>query len=159
MPNAESISSELVKKFSYLGDKIKIQRANRLWVDTGKVCFGEVLDFLYKDLKFDIICTMTGLDAGEDLAFIYHLAHEDGTVLNLKRSASKENPVITTVTHYFPGAAIYEREVVDLLGARVEGLPPGPRYPLPDDFPKDQYPLRKDWKGLESKGAKEEKKA
>jgi len=35
---------------------------------------------------------------------------------------------------------------MDLFGAKVEGLPEGPRYPLPDDWPKNQFPLRKDWK-------------
>jgi Ni,Fe-hydrogenase III component G len=28
----------------------------------------------------------------------------------------------------------------------VEGLPAGNRYPLTDDWPADQFPLRKDWK-------------
>ncbi|MDD5432403.1 MAG: NADH-quinone oxidoreductase subunit C, partial [Candidatus Omnitrophica bacterium] len=51
-----------------------------------------------------------------------------------------------SVISYFPGAEIYEREVVDLFGAKVEGLPPGNRYPLTDDWPTDQFPLRKDWK-------------
>jgi Ni,Fe-hydrogenase III component G len=46
----------------------------------------------------------------------------------------------------FVGAEIYERELVDLLGVKVEGLPSGNRYPLMDDWPKDQFPLRKDWK-------------
>ena len=55
----------------------------------------------------------------------------------------------------FPAAHIYERELVDLLGAKVEGLPPGNRYPLPDDWPEVQYPLRKDWK-QESSGLPQE---
>ena len=29
---------------------------------------------------------------------------------------------------------------------KLRGLPAGRRYPLPEDFPTDQYPLRKDWK-------------
>jgi Ni,Fe-hydrogenase III component G len=34
---------------------------------------------------------------------------------------------------------------MDLLGIKVEGLPEGRRYPLPDNWPQGQYPLRKDW--------------
>ena len=41
---------------------------------------------------------------------------------------------------------IYERELVDLLGARVEGLVPGVRYPLPEGWPEGDHPLLKDWK-------------
>ena len=50
------------------------------------------------------------------------------------------------MTGKFSNAEYYEKELVDLLGFRVEGLPPGPRYPLPDDWPEGQYPLRKEWK-------------
>ncbi|MDD5594820.1 MAG: NADH-quinone oxidoreductase subunit C, partial [Candidatus Omnitrophica bacterium] len=65
---------------------------------------------------------------------------------NLKVSVPKENPVIKSIIGIFPGAEIYERELIDLFGAKVEGLPEGNRYPLTDDWPKDEYPLRKDWR-------------
>ncbi|MDD5679724.1 MAG: NADH-quinone oxidoreductase subunit C, partial [Candidatus Omnitrophica bacterium] len=58
----------------------------------------------------------------------------------------RENPAVKTVTEYFHAADAYERELTDLLGIKVEGLPPGHRYPLPDNWPAGQYPLRKDWK-------------
>ena len=32
-----------------------------------------------------------------------------------------------------------------MFGIKVEGLPEGERYPLPDGWPEGQYPLRKDW--------------
>jgi NADH:ubiquinone oxidoreductase subunit C len=67
-------------------------------------------------------------------------------MVNLKTSVIKSNPVINTVTSFFPGAEIYEREVSDLFGAVVDGLPKGNRYPLTDDWPKGEYPLRKEWK-------------
>jgi Ni,Fe-hydrogenase III component G len=65
--------------------------------------------------------------------------------LNLTVAVPKENPVLQTVMGYFPPAETYERELIDLLGMKVEGLPPGSRYPLPEGWPEGQYPLRKDW--------------
>ncbi|MEI6093142.1 MAG: NADH-quinone oxidoreductase subunit C, partial [bacterium] len=59
--------------------------------------------------------------------------------------APKSNPVIKTITDTFPGGDLYERELTDLLGAKIDGLPNGIRYPLPDGWPEGQYPLRKDW--------------
>ena len=142
----ENIQNELVSKFPFLTDKVKIQRERRIFADVPRVNFRNVLEYAVKDLGFSFLCTMTGMDEGEDLSFMYHLARQDGIMLNLKIRAPKINPVINTITDYFKGAEIYEREVMDLLGAKVEGLTEGKRYPLPDDWPEGQYPLRKDWK-------------
>ena len=71
-------------------------------------------------------------------------------MIDLKTSVPKTNPIIKTVFDRFPAADIYERELIDLLGTQVEGLNPGRRYPLPDTWPIDEHPLRKDWKEKEA---------
>jgi Ni,Fe-hydrogenase III component G len=136
----------LIKKFGFLEGKVRVQRKRRVSAEVDRLKFKDVFEYAISELKFVILCTITGLDEGANLSFIYHLSTEDGIVLNIKISVPKENPVIKTITGYFPAADIYEREVMDLLGAKVEGLPPGNRYPLMDEWPKDAYPLRKDWK-------------
>jgi len=146
MSQEEDVMRRLVEKFGYLSDKIVIPRARRVSAAVPAEKFGEVFDYLVKESGFIMLCTITGLDEGENIGIIYHLASQDGTVLNLKRSVPKTVPVIGTVMKYFPGSEIYERELEDMLGVVVEGLPEGSRYPLPDDWPAGQYPLRKDWK-------------
>jgi Ni,Fe-hydrogenase III component G len=146
MTKEEEIQQELVKNFNFLEGKIRIQKVRRIFADVPPDKFEEVLKFLIDKIVFNILCTITGLDEGATLGFIYHLARKDGIVINVKISVPKDNPKIKTIIDYFPAAVIYEREVVDLLGARVEGLPEGSRYPLPDSWPEGQYPLRKDWK-------------
>jgi NADH:ubiquinone oxidoreductase subunit C len=144
----EKIKQDLVNKFKFLDGKIDIPRARRIFT---QVCYADFMKlFVYaaQDLKFCHLCTITGLDEGEFLSFIYHLSHDSGITLNIKTSVPKENPVIKTVTEYFAGADCYERELMDLFGAKVDGLAAGNRYPLTDDFPHDQFPLRKDWKPL-----------
>jgi Ni,Fe-hydrogenase III component G len=141
----ENIKQQLTDKFNFLSDKVTIPRARRIFADVPLENFPEVFDFAIKQLGFSIMVTITGIDEGEMLGFIYHIAREDGVVLNLHTKAPKNKPVIKTVTSYFPVADAYERELVDLFGAQVEGLAEGNRYPLPDDWPKGQYPLRKDW--------------
>ncbi|HVP58582.1 MAG TPA: NADH-quinone oxidoreductase subunit C [bacterium] len=146
MAKEEEISESLGRQFPALGGKIRIQRARRMWVEVERADFETVLEYLRKSQGFVILCTMTGLDKGENLGVIYHLAREDGIMLNVEVYVPKADPVIKTVTGVFPGADHYEREIVDLLGFKVEGLAPGFRYPLTDDWPAGQYPLRKDWK-------------
>jgi len=146
MSMEENIIKDLTSKFPYLGDRIKTERVRRisLFVDMAK--FPEVLDYAAKSMDFCMLCTITGFDEGQRIGLVYHMAREDGIMLNIKTDIPKDNPVLNTVTRMFPGTEIYERELTDLLGIKVDGLLEGKRYPLPDDWPKDEYPLRKDWK-------------
>ena len=142
----EKIQESLVNKFNYLSDSIKIVRPRRMSIEVSLENFMPVFAYLAKDLGLTHLCTITGLDEQERLGFIYHLTGDSKVMVNLKTSVAKTNPLIKTVTPYFPGAEIYERELEDLFGAKVEGLNQGNRYPLTDDWPHDQHPLRKDWK-------------
>jgi len=143
--NEQEILQKLSSKFPFLEGKGRVARARRIFCDVPNASFREVIDFTIKELGFSILTTMTGVDDGETLGFIYHFASNNGMMLNLKISAPKDNPVIKTVTDLFPSAEMYEREVEDLLGAKVEGLKPGRRYPLHETWPEGQHPLRKDW--------------
>jgi len=142
----EDILNNLVGRFGFLKDKGFIARERRIFLEVPKEEFMEVISYAANSLKFDYLCTITGLDAGDDLQFIYHIANAEGVVLNLKIKVPKSDPVVRTVTGTFNGAVFYERELEGLLGAKVEGLPKGRHYPLPDNWPEGQYPLRKDWK-------------
>jgi len=145
MSQEEKIKEGLINKFNFLGDSVNLPRPRRIFIEVSLDKFMPVFAYLAKDMRFTHLCTITGLDEEERLGFIYHLAGEGGMMVNLKTSVPKSDPLIKSVTQYFPGAEIYERELVDLFGAKVEGLASGNRYPLTDDWPADQYPLRKDW--------------
>ncbi len=145
--NEEKIRQDLATRFGLTADTNRLQRARRVWVEVAYDRFRDLLLHAVKTLEFSHLCTITGLDEGETFAFIYHLARTDGIVLNLKTRVPKSAPVLKTISDLFPGGLIYERELEDLLGVKVEGLPPGKRYPLPDNWPACQFPLRKDWTG------------
>ena len=144
MTEEEALKEKLVSRFG-LTDNIKIQRPRRIILDINAQDFDSVLEYAVKDLEFSMLCTITGLDEGQNFGIIYHMARTDGIILNIKINIPKENPILNTIINYFPNSDIYERELVDLLGIKVKGLPAGVRYPLPDDWPQGQYPLRKDW--------------
>jgi len=147
MREADQVRQELLAKFPWLDASSRVSRSRRLWVEVSDYSkFAEVLNFAVKNLDFDILCTITGLDDGPVLSAVYHIAAKDGIILNLKTSVPRDRPVLRSIVPVFTNAEIYERELIDLLGFKVEGLREGKRYPLPDGWPEGQYPLRKDWK-------------
>ncbi len=153
----ENIKQELENKFSYLQGGVVIQRKGRMFVSVSLDKFEEVFDYVLKKMGFLALSAITGLDRGDSFEVIYHLNQEGRILLNLSVSLDRENPEINSVSSSCPSADIYERELVDLLGIKVKGLVPGHRYPLTDDWPKGEYPLRKDWHG--SVGKKEAQNA
>ena len=141
-----TIQQQLGEKFDCLKDQVLVQRARRISAHVPAARVLDVFEYAVKNLNFTILATITGLDEGPALGLIYHLAQENGIVLNLATSVPKDRPVLKTVTAYFPAADAYERELIDLFGAHIDGLPTGARYPLPEDWPEGQHPLLKDWK-------------
>jgi len=147
MTQEEKIKQDIIDKFNYLKDSIIIKRERRLFLDVEADKFGEVFDYLVKNMNVSILSAITGMDDVNRYAVIYHIGKENGVMVNVRACLSKDNPVVNTVTSYFPAADIYERELTDLLGIKVNGLGEGQRYPLPEDWPENDHPLRKDWKG------------
>ena len=143
----EGVKAELIAKFDDLKEEVVIARQRRIFVEVPFERFRAVFDFAVGPLRFEMLYTITGLDDGAHFALLYHLGREGRVALNLRMRVPRTNPSVRTITDRFPAADLYERELADLFGIKVEGLPPGNRYPLPDDWPAGQYPLRKDWKG------------
>lgn len=145
MSETEKIVHSLEAKFDFLKGNIRVQREKRLWLEVPPEKFIDVFEHAVKQTGLSILGTVTGLDEGANIGLIYHISSPGGVVLSIKTAIVKDQGVMKSITQYFPSAAVYEREIIDLLGAQFEGLPPGLSYPLPDGWPKGQYPLRKDW--------------
>ncbi len=146
MTPEENIKESLVNHFHIPENAILVARPRRIFLTVDPAACRPVMEYAIAKLGCSMLCAITGLDEGENLSAVYHLAMDTGVMLNLKISVPRDNPVIQTVMGYFPCAEIYEREITDLLGFIVEGLPKGNRYPLADNWPQGEFPLRKDWK-------------
>lgn len=142
----ENIIVSVEAKFPQLKGLMRLPRPRRIFVDVQPEDFRNIINFCREELGFISLSTITGLDELDRFSFIYHLSREDGILINIKIQAEKTLPQIHTITDIFVAAEMYERELEDLLGVKVIGLKEGRRYPLPDSWPKDDHPLRKDWK-------------
>lgn len=69
-------------------------------------------------------------------------------IVTLRVSMPYESAVISTISGLIPSAVLYEWEFREMFGVEVIGLPFTGHLILPDNWPKDEYPLRKSFKGL-----------
>jgi Ni,Fe-hydrogenase III component G len=96
-------------------------------------------------LGFTYLATISGVDKGTVFELLYHFANAH-TCLTVRTEIPRSEPRVPAVTPVIPGAILYEREIQDMFGIVVEGLSDPRPLLLPDDWPPENYPLRKDWK-------------
>jgi len=147
METAEnSVLARLRGQFPALSEAKAAVSARRIFLDVPQDGFLDILRFVFDELGFTHLCTITCLDNGSGFEFIYHTASDSGIMLNLRyTTVNGDGVIIPSVLPVYQGAAFYERELEGLLGVKVDGLPEGKQYPLPDNWPKGQYPMRKGW--------------
>jgi len=98
-----------------------------------------------KDLDFDYLFCLSGVDWGTDLGVVYHLTstmHNHSVEIKVK-TENRENPEFDTVSDLWKSAEFFEREVWDLFGIRFKGHTDMRRIFLDESWV--GYPLRKDY--------------
>ena len=91
--------------------------------------------------------TITGLDpeGGEaDLEVLYHFM-AGAAIITLRVQVPRENAAVPTLSEIIPAAESYERELSEMYGITITGIRNPDRLYLPDDWPANLYPLRKDF--------------
>ncbi len=98
-----------------------------------------------KDLDFDYLFCLTGVDWGTELGVVYHLTSTSlNHSLELKvKTENRETPEFDTVADLWKTAEFFEREVWDLFGIRFTGHPDMRRIFLEEDWV--GFPMRKDY--------------
>lgn len=102
------------------------------------------------------ISTIIGLEEGEQLSALYPMSGQvKDTSLNktvyVKTQVPMDNPMLETLVHLFPSIDVYERELTDLLGFQFKNIHVRDKLVLPDNFPDDMFPLRKEFTGKDLK--------
>jgi len=138
--NANEVA-QLIKRYA---DDMKIVGTRHVFAVTDKERYIEALTAL-RDTDLKHLTTITGVDRGDFIDIIYHIYCGE-SFLNLKLSIPKTDLEIETITDIFPGATLYERELMEMLGVQVKGHPDPRRLFLSDDWPAGKFPLRKEVK-------------
>ncbi|HOJ49084.1 MAG TPA: NADH-quinone oxidoreductase subunit C [Bacillota bacterium] len=146
MTHDEAVVTALCKKFPFLSERISVQREKRIFTKPlTPEEFQQIIPYVHRELNFYRACHVVGTDDGDTLGLLYILTDKNNTLLILRESVPKSNPVVKSISSIYPSILLHERELADLFGVVVEGLPEGPRYPLPDGWPEGNYPMRKEW--------------
>ncbi len=131
-----------------LGGKVleaEVPTERRVYISLKPGLHRDAISTLLEAYPTTIISTITGVDLGDYIELNYHLWCGRAEV-TIRTKVPKLKPEIDTITDIIPGAALYEREVFDLLGVRFINHPDLRRLLLPEDWPEGEYPLRKEWK-------------
>ena len=140
---------EIIEKAkSLLGDKL-IEIVNpalrRIFLKVEGKNIVAAIGQLQSGLGYTYLATISGVDKGETFEILYHFGNDSGN-LNIRTEIPRSNPHIASITSVIPGAILYERELQDMFGIVVDNIPDPRRLVLPDDWPAESYPLKKDWK-------------
>jgi NADH-quinone oxidoreductase subunit D/NADH-quinone oxidoreductase subunit C/D len=101
---------------------------------------------LRDEFGYDFLSSVTGVDylPEDQMEVVYHAYKTTGgPELVYKVQVPRDNPVVPSLTPFFPGADLQEREAWDLVGIRFEGHPNLKRVLTWEGF--EGHPLQKDW--------------
>ncbi len=119
-----------------------------IWMKIDKSVFKDLVKHLC-NLTYPHLAVVCGNDLGKTIELVYNFSIYYGNPLeelslNIEVDLPKSKPEIETICDWIPGALITEREKQEMLGIKVLGIPDSRRLFLPDDFPENVYPWRKD---------------
>ncbi|HHR6021423.1 TPA: NADH-quinone oxidoreductase subunit C [Providencia alcalifaciens] len=136
------------EKFPHAMLEEEWQTANQVTITVKTEMLPEVVEFLYYGCGgwLPVLWGNDERPLNGQFAVYYALSMEEGEKcwVTVKAYVSPITQEFPSVTPRVPAAVWGEREIRDMYGLRPVGLPDERRLVLPDDWPEDLYPLRKD---------------
>jgi len=137
-----------------LGSKaveVTAPRRKRMIISATPETYRDVIKYLQDKMDCYHLSVLQGVDNRTNFEVVYHFWSDRNGMFTVKVALPHDKPAIGTITDIVPAAILYEREVHDLFGIEFPGHPDMRRLLLNDEWPKDEHPLRKDWKMDEKK--------
>ncbi|MEI6289623.1 MAG: NADH-quinone oxidoreductase subunit C [Chloroflexota bacterium] len=102
----------------------------------------------FKNGAWGYLSAITGQDLGKEngkLEVLYHFCSGPAVTTLRVQQSRNEGAVLPSIADIIPAAAFFERELQEMLGYQLEGLPDSGRLFLPDDWPENVFPMRTDF--------------
>jgi NADH:ubiquinone oxidoreductase subunit C len=121
-------------------------RSNRIRVATTPEMIRIAAKVIMDSLECNRLVTISTADNGITLEIFYHFTGSHKKIITLAINLPRDTPEIESMADILIPAGIYERQIHDLFGIFFRGHPDLQRIILNEDWPPDEFPLRKDWK-------------
>ncbi len=90
--------------------------------------------------------TLSGRDLGDELQANYHFFLNDRKIaITIKVNVPRDKPEYPSIVDLVPAVEFVENELREMYGVMPTGALQYRRVELPENWPKGEYPLRKDW--------------
>lgn len=96
--------------------------------------------------RLGYLSAITGVDLGQEagqMEVLYHFCTGEA-VVTLRVRTPRNGGRVPSLCELIPSAGPFERELREMFGVTVEGLPNPDKLYLSEDWPEDNFPLRKD---------------
>lgn len=140
--------TEILENIKVRADKdlldLNERSEKRVYVTIKKEILPKITRYLFNDVKARF-STASGVDTREAIEILYHFSIDEiGLIVSLRVILDKSNLEVDSLTSIMKCAEWIEREIHELLGVNFKGHPNLKHLLLKDDWPKGNYPLRKD---------------
>ena len=150
MMDARGVMEKIRERFRESILSIEEKVANKIYVTVDKGILVKAARFLFEEMDFRYIVGAGTDRRSQHVDFLVsHFFSLDQdkiyVILHAPVSASDPQLEVDSITPFIAPANFAERETYDLLGIRFKGHPDPRRLVLPDDWPANLHPLRKDF--------------
>mgnify|MGYP002639807762 CR=1 FL=1 len=123
-----------------------------VWVNVEQAGFMDAVKEIYRLQPSAHFVIISGYELDGKVELIYHFSlgyakQFSELAVNMKIVLPKTKLSLPTITGIVPGALISEREIQEMLGIKIEGIPDSRRLFLDESFPKNVFPWRQGKEG------------
>jgi NADH:ubiquinone oxidoreductase subunit C len=136
---------DVTEKMNSFGIPEQVRR-NRIKISTTPDLIRDAIRTAQESLSCDHLITISAADIGDMLELQYHLTGPHRMIISLVLTLRRDMPETPSLSDIVAPAGIYERQIHDLFGIAFPGHPDLKRIILWEDWPENEYPMRKDWK-------------
>ena len=142
----EGVLKNIKTKFGNKIKKFHDKSAKRIYIEVARRDVTAIVRLIFKDLgaRFNIA---TAADNPDNIEMMYHFDFDAiGLIVTVRAYVPKNDCSIDSILPIMKGAEWIEREIHELFGLEFKNHPNMKPLLLPDDWPADKYPMRKEYK-------------